>query len=516
MLGAYFSEKDLKPRFTESVLKRQKDSRYKFSDDEDELLEAINNPTMRSSNAKTLKRDHPELQTRKTNTQSTPDLTANHKISIEKPVEGNNDKIDEQEPLNRDEKLTQLLHDCYYNDQRKFNASQQYLKKYPEIDTTLHWSKEGKRLAVDTYGDSIVPQTTIDQENTKNKIEQQKTMKTLEIKIKEKEDKHRMIEQHHEKILQENSIKKLILSNGHKGIFSETEEVSEKIKSHRFHDPTDNSEISPERTKNIRIKNTDWYKTEIRKAIENKLFDCNEVSLDNFNEIHENFKLKEAEIIQSELSLSESNIQIDNKTDEIRAHISQILEAKKDCLIRFNEIDAMLKLIKDRFHDFKRSQFLVEFFKSASFTLYILTLNLNLPDNHFYRIVGKYDEITYENTIKLIIRCKIFYEAREKLANIIKMINEREYTAALIQTEIAAVDSMEQIDDATSNHLKQNLVTLLDQSKYIESTISKFRQINPFDRPFIYKDEEYVLTMNHFYGMLNRVLEVHEINLDKL
>lgn len=64
----------------------------------------------------------------------------------------------------------------------------------------------------------------------------------------------------------------------------------------------------------------------------------------------------------------------------------------------------MLKLIRDRFHDFKKNQYLDEFFKSASFTLYILTLNLCLPDTHFYRVVGKYEEITYENTIKLVIR----------------------------------------------------------------------------------------------------------------
>lgn len=64
----------------------------------------------------------------------------------------------------------------------------------------------------------------------------------------------------------------------------------------------------------------------------------------------------------------------------------------------------MLKLIKDRFHDFKRSPYLEEFFKSASFTLYILTLNLYLPDMYYFRVVEKYNEITYENTIKLIIR----------------------------------------------------------------------------------------------------------------
>jgi hypothetical protein len=379
------------------------------------------------------------------------------------------------------------------------------------MDTTLHWSREGKKLAVDNYGDSIVPQSTIERENIRIKIEDQKTIEAKEVKIRVNKEIHRKIEKDHENILEDNSIKKLILSNGHKGIFSEISEVSQRNKFQRLHDPNETSQKSQ-----VRIKNTDWYKTDLCKFIENKLFDTNEVSLDNFDEIHENFKLKEEEIIQSEFSLPEHTIQTGNKRDEIRTHIGQILEAKKDCLIRYNEIDAILKLIKERFHDFKRSQYLVEFFKSASFTLYILTLHLNLPDTHFYRIVSKYDEITYENTIKLIIRCKIFYEARETLANIIKMINEREYTAALIQTEIAAIDSQEIIDEPTSNHLKQNLGNLIDQSAYIQESVLKFRAINPFDRAFIYKGEEYILNIKRYFGMLNRVLEVHGIDLDQL
>ena len=146
----------------------------------------------------------------------------------------------------------------------------------------------------------------------------------------------------------------------------------------------------------------------------------------------------------------------------------------------------------------------------------MLSLNLNLPDSYFFRIIDKYEEITYENTIKLIIRWKIFYQARELLFEIIKMISEREYSAALVQTEIASIDSLEQIDQNTSNHLKSSLKVLLNQSNYVYDKIQQFKNIKPFDRQFIYKGDEYIKTMKEYYGMLNRVLNIHNIDLDSI
>ena len=86
------------------------------------------------------------------------------------------------------------------------------------------------------------------------------------------------------------------------------------------------------------------------------------------------------------------------------SQLSKFFNLNKDCLIRYDEIGSMLKLIQNRYKDFKRSQYLSEFFQSASFTLYILTLHMYLPNEYFRKIISKYQEVTYENTIKLIIR----------------------------------------------------------------------------------------------------------------
>ena len=165
-------------------------------------------------------------------------------------------------------------------------------------------------------------------------------------------------------------------------------------------------------------------------------------------------------------------------------------------------------------YSFQENKYLDEFFKSASFTLYVLTLSLNLPDAYFYRIINKYEGATYESTIKLIIRCKIFYEARETLFDIIRTIIEREYTAALIQTQIAKIENWERIDYKLLNEIKIDLKELLAQSNSALEKIRLFKNIKPFDRPFIYKGDEYENTMKDYYGMLKRVLKVYDIDLD--
>jgi hypothetical protein len=318
----------------------------------------------------------------------------------------------------------------------------------------------------------------------------------------------RKVEQEKNSVLKDYTIQSWVASKGHKGFLDNNQ--SKRISG--LGDTGIRDSQNMDSLKAIKIMNVDWYDTEIRRNIENKGFDVNSICLKNFNEIHENFKLNESEI-QPLFASENSEKQQESGTDRIKDYINTILESKTDWLIKFNEIDAMLKLIKDRFHDFKRSPYLEEFFKSASFTLYILTLSLHLPDIHFFRVVAKYDEITYENTIKLIIRWKIFYEARETIASIIKMINEREYTAALIQTEVALLDSWEEEanDDVTIKNIKKNLKTLYDQSSYIEEKIEKLREVNPFNRPFLYKGDDYLTTMKQYRGMLDKVLEVHEI-----
>ena len=66
------------------------------------------------------------------------------------------------------------------------------------------------------------------------------------------------------------------------------------------------------------------------------------------------------------------------------------------------------------------------------------------------------------------------------------MIIEREYTAALIQTEIASIENVEVIEESILNEIKINLKTLLEQSNYILGKLKYFKTIKPFDRKLKY------------------------------
>ncbi|CAI2370799.1 unnamed protein product [Moneuplotes crassus] len=535
----YFSEKNFEPKFTESILKEnRKDTSIRNGGLETSQhtqhnpctemnQDTINQETdiNRDMGMSDIK-DHPSLRA------SIPEELTKEDLLEENPqLENNNTN-------QRNDQLSQLIYECYYDQPQKHNASQVYRKRYAEIDTTLHWSKAGKRLPVDDYKDSIVPQTTIEQENLRiaeeenkqlleqqsQKMQQQKILEENQLAQKPNQEEEidksqHKIEQNSAELQDEVCLDQNLLNK----LPKETSEESSKL-STRFYDPSENQ---PKKEK-YKIKNIDWHTSAICKDIENTTFDPNCVSFEHIKEIVRenttNNDLNSTTIIHEEGTDDPSDT-----TGVIKEFIKETLESSNDCMIRYNEVDALLALIKERFSDFKRSKHLDEFFKSASFTLYALTLNLCLPETHFYRIMSKYEEITYENTIKLIIRCKIFYEARTTLCDILTMISEREYTAALLQTEIASLDSCDQAPNTESTNLRASLKLLHDQSTFISDKISQFRTLksqkvglssikplsksSPFDRPFLYKEQDYTTTMKRFDQMLSKVLEVHEISI---
>lgn len=198
------------------------------------------------------------------------------------------------------------------------------------MDTTLHWSREGKKLPVDENREPIISEQALAAEKLKQqKIKQKEEEAKRKLKI-DNENRHRKIEEEHEKLLQEHSIKNMILSSGHKNIYKEEESKESAKKPSKFENPTAISTNLSERPAVLKIRNTDWYDTEIRKAIENKFFDVNQVDLKNFNEIHENFKINEREYYRAITGNESAPNKTENKTDEVRNFISHILENKKD------------------------------------------------------------------------------------------------------------------------------------------------------------------------------------------
>ena len=77
-------------------------------------------------------------------------------------------------------------------------------------------------------------------------------------------------------------------------------------------------------------------------------------------------------------------------------------------LYRANEIEIVLEHIKDSYKDFKRTDIMKPFYLKALGTLRKLLQYLGKEET-YRRVCQEYREITLENTIKLLLRCRLAY-----------------------------------------------------------------------------------------------------------
>lgn len=68
----------------------------------------------------------------------------------------------------------------------------------------------------------------------------------------------------------------------------------------------------------------------------------------------------------------------------------------------------------------------MEFHHRAKLTIEVLTRNMVCSDVSLERIFEHYNEITRENGIKLLLRCKMLYEARVDVKTILAQIIKKE------------------------------------------------------------------------------------------
>jgi hypothetical protein len=85
------------------------------------------------------------------------------------------------------------------------------------------------------------------------------------------------------------------------------------------------------------------------------------------------------------------------------------------------EVDYVIDMMKNKYKDFKRSEIMRPFHVKACQTLKTLLEEQSLVPM-YYRLHDSYKEITIENTMKLLIRCKLTFNARAMLIGIMKSI----------------------------------------------------------------------------------------------
>ena len=67
-----------------------------------------------------------------------------------------------------------------------------------------------------------------------------------------------------------------------------------------------------------------------------------------------------------------------------------------------------------------------DLFDRAKTTIEVLTMNMVKPDICNHILFTHYKDVTKKNCIKLLLRCKRLYDARNEVVNILKMVTEVE------------------------------------------------------------------------------------------
>lgn len=86
------------------------------------------------------------------------------------------------------------------------------------------------------------------------------------------------------------------------------------------------------------------------------------------------------------------------------------------------EVEYVLDMIKNAYNDFKRTDVMRPFYMKALETLRYLLQEQKI-EPIFDRVADEYSEITLENTMKLLIRCKLTFGSRTSLITMFQFLS---------------------------------------------------------------------------------------------
>lgn len=150
------------------------------------------------------------------------------------------------------------------------------------------------------------------------------------------------------------------------------------------------------------------------------------------------------------------------------------------------EVDYVIDMMKSKFKDFKRSDIMRPFFLKALNTLKALLIEQNLT-TIYEQMEKKYKEVTIENTMKLLIRCKLAFHQRSMLIDILKSIITYELQAVHLKSiidkhSVYLISSMDHQDlTSASDRVFESGHSVLVSVKALRSVHKQFKT------PFIFK-----------------------------
>ena len=94
-----------------------------------------------------------------------------------------------------------------------------------------------------------------------------------------------------------------------------------------------------------------------------------------------------------------------------------------------SEIDSILDEVKQNYANYQKREQIGPFYIKSTSTLKFLLEEQNVDISRFQKVREMYKEITLENTLKLLIRCKLAFDTRTKL--ICLFLTNEKYDAQL-------------------------------------------------------------------------------------
>lgn len=165
---------------------------------------------------------------------------------------------------------------------RKQNRSQAAVKNYDKIDTKLKLIESDQQIPLLSNKESSFDQSCqIQPIKGQEPLESELSLEaepTKSVKLNQ-ELNQSVIEEENNDILQDQSIKKLIASNGHKNFVSRMFDTQTDSKP-SVQEINNQTHHKPPKEKVLTITNIDWAESYIGKSIEYNKFDINEITLE--------------------------------------------------------------------------------------------------------------------------------------------------------------------------------------------------------------------------------------------
>ena len=171
-------------------------------------------------------------------------------------------------------------------------------------------------------------------------------------------------------------------------------------------------------------------------------------------------------------------------------------------------------MMRKRYKDFKTNDMLGPFFIKGKNTLKLLLDSLDM-EFLYDKIQAEYTEITLENWFKILIRCKMLFEARIQLKDILEDIAAHDMLIKDVFTKIE-----EHLDSSTDEEQREELrwkgETLSFYAKGIVAKIRQFQHDHKiFGNNFVFSNRKIDTNIRREIGELRRLLEIYNLQISE-